>query len=77
MKYLRKRKKEKLYQQWVDMANLPTDAIPRQDIAENRMTQMHKPERQQSNLPVLIILLVVAVLTLGTGLILLLTYPWG
>ena len=71
MKYFARRKKGKLYRQWVQRANLPPDAIPREEVAEDRIPQVDK---QQSRLTILYILLGVAVVGLCAGLILLIVY---
>ncbi len=77
LKYFRRRKKRKLYQQWVDRANLSPDAIPQEEVAEDRISQKHKQllvhgaaDKQQSRLNILNILLGVAVVVLVAGLIL-------
>jgi len=72
LKYLRRRKKGKLYQQWVDMANLPPDAIPREKVTEDKIVS--QTDKQQSHLTILYILLGIALVVVCTGLILLLVY---
>lgn len=71
LKYFQRRKKKKLYRQWVERANLSPDAIPREEVAEDMIPQIDK---QQSHLPILYILLGVAVVVLCVGLILLIVY---
>ena len=74
LKYFRRRGKRKLYRQWVEMASLPPDAIPREEVTEDRISQVDKADKQQSHLTILYILLGVAVVVLCTGLILLIVY---
>ena len=71
LKYFQRRKKRKLYRQWVQRSSLPPDAIPRKEVAEDRIPQVDK---QQSRLTILYILLVVAVVALCAGLILFIVY---
>ncbi len=73
LKYFRRRKKRKLYRQWVERANLSPDAIPREEVAEDRIS-MPQADKQQSHLPILYILLGVAVVVLCAGLIFLIVY---
>ena len=70
MKLLRK-KKRKLYQQWVERASLSPDAIPREEVAEDMIPQIDK---QQSRLNLLSILLGISLVVLCAGLILLIVY---
>ena len=72
-KYFRRKKKRKLYQQWVDMANLSSDAMPQEEIAEDMIT-MPRADKQQSRLTILYLLLGVAVVLLCAGLIFLIVY---
>ena len=71
LKYFKRRGKRKLYRQWVERANLPSDAMPREEVAEDRTPQVDK---QQSRLNVLIILLGISLVILCAGLILLFVY---
>ena len=73
LKFIRKRQKRKLYQQWVDRANLSADALPREEVAED-MIVMPRADKRQSNLNILYILLGVAVVVLVAGLIVLIVY---
>jgi len=73
LKYFRRRKKRKLYRQWVERSSLPPEAIPREEVAEN-MIPIPQADKQQSHLTILYILLGVAVVVLCTGLILLVVY---
>ena len=73
LKYFRRRKKRKLYRQWVERSNLSPDAIPREEVAED-MIPMPQVDKQQSHLTILYILLGVAVVVLCAGLILLIVY---
>jgi len=72
---MRGRQKKKLYQQWVNMANLPPNAIPREKEAGRVEPQREKPESAGSSSLLLYLLLVVAVVVLGVGIALLLLYP--
>ena len=76
LKYFRKRKKRKLYQQWVERANLSPDAMPREEVAEDRISHRNrqlisqdKADKQQSHLTILYILLGVALVVLFAGLV--------
>ncbi len=69
LKYFRRRKKRKLYQQWVERANLSPDAIPQEEVAEDRIP-MSQADKQQLHPTMLYILLGVAVVVLVAGLIL-------
>jgi len=71
LKYFKRRRTEKLHQQWVERAGLPPDAIPREETAENMMPPEDKP---QSRLNILSILFGVALVILCAGLILLMVY---
>ena len=71
LKYFQRRKKRKLYRQWVERASLSPDAIPREEVAEDMIPQIDK---QQSHLNILSILLGIALVILCAGLILLLVY---
>ena len=75
LKYFRRKQKRKLYQQWVEKANLSPDAIPREETAEDMIT-MSQADKQQSHLTVLYILLGVAVALLGAGLTFLIVYSF-
>ena len=71
LKYFQRRKKRKLYRQWVERASLSPDAIPREEVAEDMIPQIDK---QQSHPYILYILLGIALVTLCAGLILLIVY---
>jgi len=71
LKYFRRKKKRKLYQQWVERASLSPDAIPREEVAEDMTPQIDK---QQSHLNILSILLGVSLVVLFAGLVLLIMY---
>ncbi len=75
-KYFQRRKKRKLYQQWVDRASLSPDALPREEVAEDRISPRNRQlipqgqaDRQQSYLTILYILLGVALVVLAAGLV--------
>jgi len=72
LKYLRRRRKRKLYQQWVDMSSLPSDVIPREKVAEDRIVP--QTDKQQSRLNLLSVLLGISLVIVGTGLVLLMVY---
>ena len=74
MKYFQRRKKRKLYRQWVQRASLPRDAIPREEVAKDRIPRIPQVDKQQSRPTILYILLGVAVVGLCAGLILLIVY---
>ena len=73
LKYFQRRKKRKLYRQWVERASLSPDAIPREEVAED-MIPMPQADKQQSHPTILYILLGVAVVVLCAGLIFLIVY---
>lgn len=73
LKYFRRRKKRKLYRQWVERANLSPDAIPQEEVAEDRLP-MSQADKQRLHPTILYILLGVAVVVLGAGLILLIVH---
>lgn len=66
LKYFRRKKKRKLYQQWVERASLSPDAIPQEEVAEDMISQVDK---QQSRLHILYILLGTSLVILCVGLI--------
>jgi len=74
LKYFRRRKKRKLYRQWVERASLPPDAIPREKVPEDRVPQADKADKPQSHLDLLSILLGIALVVLCAGLIILMVY---
>jgi len=82
LRYLRGREKRKLYRQWVERANLPPDAVSREErVAEERIprrrSQLIPPDRrveQNSHLNMLSILLVIALAVLCAGIALLIFY---
>ena len=61
-KYLQRWRKERLYQQWVEKAGLPPEAVPKGDIT---------PKIDKLRLGALYILLGVSLMIFGLGLILL------
>ena len=71
VKYFRERKKQKLYQQWVERASLSPDDIPRESTTEDMMPPENK---QKPHFYLLYILLGVAVVVLITGLVFLVLY---
>ena len=71
LKYFRRRKKRKLYRQWVERSDLSPDAIPREEVAEDMIPQIDK---QQSRLHILYILLGTSLVILCVGLILFIVY---
>ncbi len=71
LKYFQRRRKRKLYRQWVARSSLPPDAIPREKVAEDMVPQIDK---QQSRLHTLYILLGIFLVILCVGLILLIVH---
>ena len=71
VRYLRRRKKVKLYQQWVSRDDLAPDAVPPEEIAEYIIP---RKDKEQSRLRILYILLTIALVILGVGLILLIIH---
>ncbi len=68
MKFLRRKREEKLYKQWSTHANLPPEAIPQREVSKDiPVTE----EKRGLSPRVLYILLGVAVLLLVIGIILL------
>jgi hypothetical protein len=75
IKYLQRRKKKKLYQQWVERANLSPDAVPPEEVAEDGVVMPQAGEQQsQSHLTLLYILLGIAVAVVCAGLVILIVY---
>ena len=70
MKFLRKRKEDKLYKQWVERGDLPPEAIPREETPKDVLVGRERGER---GLRVLYILLGVSILILCVGVIILFT----
>ena len=73
LKHFQRRKKRKLYQQWVERANLSSDALPREEVAGDMIT-MPQVDKQQSHPIILYILLGVALAVLCAGVVLLIVY---
>ncbi len=71
LKYFQRKKKKKLYQQWVERASLSPDAIPQEEVTEDMIPHIDKP---QSRLNILSILLGISLIILCAGLILLIAY---
>ena len=69
--YFQRRRKEKLYRQWIEKAELPAEAIPQEEAAEE--IRPKKVDKGKSRLHILYILLGVAIVLLCVGLILLVT----
>ena len=68
--YFRKRRKGRLYEQWVKMADLPPEVIPRKKVIEDVTPKMEKERLPQPTLYVLLYVLLGASMTaLGMGLI--------
>ncbi len=66
--YLRRRRKVKLYQQWVERGDLVPEAIPPEEVAEDIIPKIDK---KQLRLNILYMLLGASMLILCVGLILL------
>ena len=71
LNYLPRRRKGRLYQQWVKRADLPPEAIPHEEIAEDIIPKIDK---EQLRLHILYILLGASLVILGLGLILLIMH---
>jgi hypothetical protein len=65
MKFGRKKKEEKLYQQWAKYSALPPEAIPQPEAPHDISAGEQKPKRRPS---LLFILLVVGITVLCVGL---------
>ena len=65
MKFGRKKKEEKLYQQWAKYSALPPEAIPQPEAHRDIPAREQKPKRAPS---LLFILLVVGITVLCVGL---------
>ncbi|MFC1928972.1 hypothetical protein ACFLXX_04515 [Chloroflexota bacterium] len=65
--YLRKRRKAKLYRQWLESGDLTPGAIPQEEVAE---VIIPKIDKHNWRLPILYILLGILIGALGMGLIL-------
>jgi len=66
--YLRRSRKKKLYQQWIEKADLAPEAIPPEEVTEDIIPKIDK---ERLHLPILYILLGVSLGILFVGLILL------
>ncbi len=67
--YLQRRRKERLYQQWVEKAGLPPEAIPWEEVPEDITTK--KVDKEPSRLHILYIFLGVFLVVWCVGLTLL------
>ena len=67
-RYLKTRRRVKLYRQWVERADLPSEAVPEEELA---IDIMPKIDKRQLRLPMLYMLLGASVVILLIGLILL------
>ena len=68
LNYFRRRRKEKLYEQWVRRADLPLEAIPREKVREDIRPKAEKESLQQ---PILYILLGASLVIFCVGFIIL------
>jgi hypothetical protein len=68
LNYFRRRRKEKLYEQWVQRADLPPEAVPQEKVHEDIRPKTEKESLQQ---PILYILLGASLVILCVGFILL------
>lgn len=68
LNYLQRRRKMRLYQQWVEKDGLPPEAIPQEDSAEDITPKI---EKERPHLPILYMLLGGAFIIFCVGLILL------
>lgn len=72
LNYFRGRRKEKLYEQWVQRAELPPEVIPRKKVIEDVTPKIERERLQQPILYVLLyVLLGASLVVLCMGLILL------
>ena len=72
LNYFRGRRKEKLYEQWVQRADLPPETIPRKKVAEDVAPKIERVRLQQPTLYVLLyVLLGASIAVLCMGLVLL------
>lgn len=72
LKYLGGRRKGRLYEQWVQRADLPPEAIPRKRVAEDGTPKIERERLQQPTLYVLLyVLLGASIAVLCMGLVLL------
>jgi len=68
LNYFPRRRKEKLYEQWVQRADLPPEAVPREKVREDIRPKAEKESLQQ---PILYILLGASLVIFCGGFILL------
>ncbi len=68
LKYPQRREKKRLYQQWVERAGLPPEAIPEEEVAKDIIPKIDKNKLRQN---ALYILLGAAIMLFCVGLILL------
>lgn len=68
LNYFQRRRKGKLYEQWVQRAGLPPEAVPREKIHEDIRPKTEKKQLQQ---PILYILLGASLVIFFVGFILL------
>ncbi len=71
LSYSQRRRKGKLYQEWVERAGLPPEAIPHEEVAEDIMPKIDTERLRQ---PLLYMLLGAALLILCFGVILLIVH---
>jgi len=45
MKFLKRRREDRLYRQWVQHDGLPSDAIPQREVVEDRRMEEEKEDR--------------------------------
>lgn len=65
-KYLRTRRRRKLYKQWIEKAQLPPEDVPREEFAEDIVPKI---EKKRLHLPMLYMLLGASLVILFGGLI--------
>ena len=68
LNYFQRRRKERLYEQWVKRAGLPPEAVPREEVHEDVRPKIEKERLQQ---PILYILLGASLVIFCAGLIIL------
>ena len=70
-RYLKTRRRRRLYKQWVERAQLPPEAVPREEFAEYIIPKIDK---KQLRLPMLYMLLGASLMMLFVGLVLVIVH---
>ena len=69
--YMKKRRRKRLYKQWIERADLPPEAMPKEEFAEEKISDVDKKQLYRR---LLYILLGVFLVVLCIGLILLIVH---